>query len=181
MISSNEPPLFPAGEFTAPGPYDVETKSEFVKQLKNAPATIRAAIAGLDEGQLDTKYKNWSIRQIVHHLADSHMNAYIRFKWALTEESPLIKSYNETAWSEVVDARTLPLEPSLTLLDGLHSRWASLVESLDADSMESSFYHPESGADVLLSESLPAYVWHTKHHVAQIVWIREQNEWNSLQ
>ena len=92
MISSNEPPLFPAGQFTAPGPYDVEKKNEYVRELRSAPTTIRTAVEGLNDEQLNTKYKNWSIRQIVHHLADSHMHAYIRFKWALTEESPLIKS-----------------------------------------------------------------------------------------
>ena len=177
MISSNDPPPFPAGEFVPPGEYDAEAKAEFVAGLAACPAKIRAAIKELTDVQLNAKYKNWSIRQIVHHLADSHMNAYIRFKWALTEASPLIKSYNETKWSEIVDARQSPIEPSLVLLDGLHARWATLVANLTDEQMALTFFHPEIGNDVSLNQSLPTYVWHTDHHVAQIIWIREENSW----
>lgn len=139
MISSNDPPPFPAGEFSPPGDYGSEKKAEFVAELAACPAKIRAAVDGLSDDQIDTKYKNWSIRQIVHHLADSHMNAYIRFKWALTEASPLIKSYDETKWSEIVDARQSPIEPSLVLLDGLHARWSTLVENLNDQEMSLTF------------------------------------------
>ena len=177
MISDNTPPLFPAGEFESPGEYDAAQKAKFTLELADCPAKIKSAIEGLTEEQLDTKYNNWTIRQIVHHLADSHMNAYIRFKWALTEDSPLIKSYDETKWSEVVDARTAPVDSSLALLDGLHARWANLVEGLDDAAMKKTFYHPEQTRNVSLVESLPAYVWHTEHHTAQIQWIREQQNW----
>lgn len=177
MISNNDPPSFPAGEFIAPGDYGIEKKSELVDELRNCPSKIREAIEGLHGEQLDERYKNWSIRQIVHHLADSHMNAYIRFKWALTEDSPLIKSYNETKWSEIVDARETPIEPSLVLLDGLHARWATLVENLNDEEMALTFFHPEVGDDVALHQSLPIYVWHTDHHVAQINWIRNAKQW----
>ena len=177
MISANDPPPFPAGEFVPPGDYGIEEKSEFVVELRKCPSKIRAATEGLTDEQLDARYKNWSIRQIVHHLADSHMNAYIRFKCALTEASPLIKSYNETKWSEIVDARQSPIEPSLVLLDGLHARWATLVENLSDEEMSLTFFHPEIVDDVALNQSLPTYVWHTEHHVAQILWIRNENQW----
>ena len=177
MISDNQPPSFPAGEYVAPEEYGPEEKAKLVELLRDAPKTIRESVDGLSDEQLNTKYKNWSIRQIVHHLADSHMNAYIRFKWALTEASPLIKSYDETKWSEIVDARTAPIASSLTLLEGLHARWAGLTDSLDDEAMEKTFYHPELTRDISLRESLPSYVWHTKHHVAQIHWIRTEQSW----
>ena len=178
MISNaSTPPEFPAGPYNAPGDYDEELKTAYTELLAEAPEKIKAAVEGLDEAQLDTKYKNWSIRQIVHHLADSHMNAYIRFKWTLTEDSPLIKSYDETNWSEVVDARTMPLESSLALLEGLHARWAGLIQRLDLETMKRTYFHPETACDVALYEALPNYVWHTDHHVAQIAWIREHNSW----
>jgi len=174
MITNNDPPDFPVGEFDPPGDYDAKQKAEFVVGLRACPEKIRSAIDKLSDDQLNTVYKNWSIRQIVHHLADSHMNAYIRFKWALTEASPLIKSYDETKWSEIVDAKESPIEPSLTMLDGLHARWATLVENLTDDEMHMTFFHPEVGDVVSLYQSLPSYVWHTDHHVGQIMWLREQ-------
>lgn len=177
MISSNTPPEFPAGEFLAPGSYSNDEKANFIRLIRLGPQKIRAVVEGLSDEQLDTKYKNWTIRQIVHHMADSHMNAYIRFKWALTEASPLIKSYNETKWSEIVDAKTLPLDSSLSILEGLHERWAGLIESLEDAQMELTYFHPEAGTDVSLYEALPSYAWHIDHHVAQIQWIQDQNEW----
>ncbi len=176
MISEQSPD-FPAGEFTPPDNYDAAQKAVYVRQLKLAPRQIRDAVAGLEPSQLDTRYRNWTIRQIVHHLADSHMNAYIRFKWALTEEIPLIKSYNETLWSEVVDATTLPIEPSMLILDGLHTRWGELVANLDEDQLSRTYFHPEIGDQVTLREALPNYVWHTDHHTAQITWLRDSRSW----
>ena len=175
MTADKQPPLFPFGEYSSPGEYDEQQRSVYLQTLVDAPAKLRKSVAGLDDQQLDTKYKNWTVRQIVHHLADSHMNALIRIKWALTEDSPLIKCYNETAWSEVVDARTLPIEPSLTLLDGLHVRLAKLLELLDEDQLKKTYFHPEIACDVLLHEVLPQYVWHGEHHTAQIDWMREKH------
>lgn len=177
MISENTPPDFPAGEYANPGTYDAEQKLKYTQQLRNAPEKVRESIVGLSAEQLDTKYKNWTIRQIVHHMADSHMNAYIRFKWALTEASPLIKTYDETKWSEIVDARLLPIEPSLIILDGIHERWAGLIDGLDDEMMEKTYFHPEIGNDVSLLEALPSYVWHTDHHVGQILWIRNAHSY----
>lgn len=177
MTTAQEPPLFPFGEYSAPGKYDADQRSVYLKTLTDAPAKLRRSLEGLNQEQLDTKYKNWSVRQIVHHLADSHMNALIRIKWALTEDSPLIKCYNETAWSEVIDAKTLPIEPSLTLLDGLHVRLASLFELLDEEQSEKTYFHPEIACDVLIHETLPHYVWHGEHHTAQIDWLRNEHSW----
>jgi len=176
-MTAEEPPLFPSGEFTPPGQYDAEQKAAYIEKLFNAPNTVRQAVEGLSDQQLDTKYKNWTIRQIVHHLADSHMNAFIRFKWALTEDKPLIKAYDETAWSEVIDCKTVPVSASIDLLLGLHLRWAKLVESLTDEGLERTYFHPEIACDVLLSEALPSYVWHTEHHVAQINWLRKKHGW----
>jgi hypothetical protein len=120
---TDQPPKFPAGEYEALGPYDAKVRKDLIAKILNAPALARKAVDGLSDEQLDTKYNNWSIRQIIHHLADSHMNCYIRFKWALTEESPLIKAYDESKWSEVGDTKTAPVESSLQILEGLHARW----------------------------------------------------------
>lgn len=171
------PPQFPAGEYHAPGFYDAEYRDVLIEQIAAAPQNVRDAVVGLSDEQLDTKYKNWSIRQIVHHLADSHMNCYIRFKWALTEESPLIKAYDEGLWSEVVDATSSPVESSLTILDGLHSRWAQMLQQLTDEQMAKTFFHPQQMQDVSLAAALPSYVWHADHHVAQIHWVREQQGW----
>ena len=138
----------------------------------------RQTVAGLDDAQLGTKYRNWSIRQIIHHLADSHINCFVRFKWALTEETPKIKAYDETLWSEVVDATSSPIEPSLMLLDGLHARWCALVRCLDNEQMQRGYFHPEMDRAVKLVEALPSYAWHVDHHLGQIQWLREQHDWN---
>ena len=172
-----EAPLFPAGEYVAPSNYNDQVLDSVVNQLATAGDEARQAVAGLDDRQLDTKYRNWTIRQIIHHLADSHINCYVRFKWALTEDTPVIKSYDESLWSEVIDAQTLPLECSLKILDGVHSRWAQLVSQLDDEKLQRGFFHPELDRVVTLREALPNYVWHTQHHLAQILWIREQQGW----
>ena len=176
-MSNQQPPLFPAGEFIPPGVYDAAQRAKYVEQLQHAPQLIRDTVADFDEAQLDTRYRNWTVRQIVHHLADSHMNAFIRFKWTLTEELPLIKSYNETLWSEIVDARTTPIDCSLNLLDGLHYRWGELIKKLDDEQLERCYFHPEIGDQLSLNQALPSYVWHTNHHMAQVQWLRQTNDW----
>ncbi len=174
---SNEPPEFPAGAYVPPESVDAALVEKLVAEIATFPERIRAAVEGLSDEQLDTKYRNWSIRQIVHHLADSHMNCYIRFKWALTETSPLIKSYDEGRWSEVVDATSSPIDSSLVILEGLHARWASLLSQLLSEQMESTFFHPEQMKIVSLNDALPSYVWHGDHHMAQILWVRQQQGW----
>ena len=173
-----EAPKFPAGEFVAPSEFTDELKRRYIEGLAAAPARARQTVAGLDESQLDAKYRNWSIRQIIHHVADSHINCYVRFKWALTEDTPHIKSYDETLWSEVVDARTVPLESSLRILEGVHSRWCDLVRQLSEEELKRGYFHPEMNRVVSLAEALPSYVWHVDHHLGQIAWLREQHGWD---
>ena len=171
-------PQFPAGDYVPPAEITPELKTQWIEQLEAAPVRARSSIEGLSESQLSTKYRNWTIRQIIHHLADSHVNCYVRFKWALTEEEPTIKAYNETLWSEVIDARTVPPECSLTILEGIHSRWCALVRKLADEQMQRGFFHPELDRVVTLNEALPSYVWHVDHHLAQIAWLRAKHGWN---
>jgi hypothetical protein len=175
MITNNEPPDFPAGEYVESQiPEQVSIQLE---ELRGCPAEIRNSIDSLTAEQLATRYRNWSIRQIVHHLADCQLNTYIRFKWALTEASPLIKTFNETKWSETFDAKESDLEPSLVLMDGLHARWAFLIENLSDDELDRTFFHPEVGEILSLRQALSRALWHIRHHVAQITWLRNRNDW----
>ncbi|MGY8748986.1 MAG: YfiT family bacillithiol transferase [Pirellulales bacterium] len=175
MITNNEPPDFPAGEYVES--QILEQVSIQLEELRGCPAEIRNSIDPLTSEQLATRYRNWSIRQIVHHLADSQLNTYIRFKWALTEASPLIKTFNETKWSETFDAKESDLEPSLILMDGLHTRWAVLIENLSDDELDRTFFHPEVGEILSLRQALSRALWHIRHHVAQITWLRNRNDW----
>ena len=131
----------------------------------------------LDDAQLNTKYRNWTIRQIVHHLADSHLHSYTRFKLTLTEDQPTIKPYDESRWSELPDAVSGPIGPSLTLYAALHDRWTQLLRAMTSDQFARSFYHPESGKTVSLNDALQYYAWHARHHTALIGWLREQQGW----
>jgi uncharacterized damage-inducible protein DinB len=172
-----EAPQYPAGAFAPEDNYGPTRRDEFITAIANAPAALREAVAGLSEEQLDTKYKNWTIRQIVNHLADSHVNSYVRFKWALTEERPTIKSYDEGRWAALEDSRTGDLRAPLALLEGLHARWVHLLRSMTEEQFTRSFLHPETGQTVTLSGALCYYAWHGRHHTAQIRWLREQQGW----
>ncbi len=132
---------------------------------------------GLDDAQLDTPYRNWTIRQITHHLADSHLHVMIRFKWALTEDNPVIKAYNEADWVRLADNRKGAVEPSLALLEGIHTKWVQVLDSLSEEQFERTYHHPETDQDVRLWITLQNYVWHSKHHTAQITWLRQQHGW----
>src|SRR5690606_461520 len=136
------------------------------------PVKVRALVSRLGEGGLDTPYREggWTPRQVVHHLADSHLNSYVRFRLALTEDNPTIKPYDEAAWASLPDARTGPVEPSLAMLDGIHARWVALLASLDEAAWQRSFSHPESG-DWILHEMLAMYAWHCRHHTAHIAMV----------
>jgi uncharacterized damage-inducible protein DinB len=134
-------------------------------------------VTGLSENQLDTRYRNWTVRQIVHHLADSHLNCFVRFKLALTEETPTIKPYDESRWAELEDAKVGDIRPSLALLQGLHSRWTRLLRSMTDGHFARSFFHPEKGQNVSLSSALCYYAWHSRHHTGQILWLRQERGW----
>jgi uncharacterized damage-inducible protein DinB len=149
-----------------------------IEDLAAAPALLRKAIAGLDDQQLDTPYRpgGWTLRQVVHHLPDSHMNAYIRYRLALTENQPAIKPYNEAQWAELHDARTMAPAISLALLENLHARWVALLGTLTDSDFSREFRHPEIGL-VRLDTSLALYAWHGRHHAAQIAGLRRQMGW----
>jgi hypothetical protein len=170
-------PQYPAGPPALEQDYSPERRGEFIAVLEAAPAALRRAVTGLSEDKLDTRYRNWTIRQIVHHIADSHVNSYIRFKWALTEERPTIKAYHEDRWVALEDARTGDVRAPLALLDGLHACWVQLLRAMTEEQFARSFTHPETGAVVRLDGALCSYAWHCRHHTGQITWLREQHGW----
>jgi hypothetical protein len=172
-----QPPQNPAGEFVPEEDYTPQRRDELIAEIAACPAGVRAAIAGLSETQLDTLYRNWTIRQIVHHIADSHVNCYVRFKWTLTEDHPTIKPYDEGRWSALQDARTGDVIVPLALLEALHARWVLLMRSMTDEQFARTFFHPESGRVVSLHAALPSYAWHGRHHTAQIRWVRERHGW----
>jgi hypothetical protein len=172
-----EAPQNPAGAFVPEEDYGPHRRAEFIAVIEQAPTGLRQAVAGLSEDQLSVRYRNWTIRQIVHHLADSHVNSYIRFKWTLTEEQPTIKAYDEGRWSELTDARTGDIQAPLALLEGLHARWVQLLRVMTEQQFARSFFHPEIGKSISLNAALSYYAWHCRHHTAQITWLREQRGW----
>ncbi len=172
-------PRYPIGRFSAPDMPDESKVIGWRRDIVEAPVKLRVAVTGLVDTQLDTPYRDggWTVRQVVHHLADSHMNAYCRFKLALTEDNPVIKPYLEAQWAEFPDSRTMPVAPSLSLLEGLHRRWVILLESLTHADLDRTFFHPEQKVAVPLWRSLGIYSWHGKHHTAQIVSLRARRGW----
>lgn len=170
---------YPIGPFVVPDAITEEQLLAWIHDIAELPSQLRQAVEGLNEQQLNTPYREggWTVRQVVHHLADSHMNSYIRFKLALTEDTPTIKPYDEGRWAEILDARELPLEPSLQLLEGLHERWVTMLRSLEEDQLHRTFIHPESGQTIRLELNIGIYAWHGKHHTAHITSLRERNAW----
>jgi hypothetical protein len=169
---------YPIGKFHFDGPLTEQQKQTSLDDIANAPANLRAAVKGLSEAQLDTPYRpeGWTVRQVVHHVPDSHMNAYIRFKLALTEEEPTIKPYAEDRWAKLADTKSTPIEVSLTMLDSLHDRWVRLLRSLISEDWKRAFRHPELGA-MTLEKTLALYAWHGRHHVAHVTALRERSGW----
>jgi DinB superfamily len=161
------------------GPEVTDTPAaEALRDLAEAPARFREAVRGLDDAQLDTPYRSggWTVRQVIHHVPDSHMNGYCRCRLALTEDTPAVKSYDERAWAELTDARTLPVEVSFGLLDGLHRRWAEMFRNLKPEEWKRAFRHSERGL-VTLEQALSLYGWHSRHHAAHITSLRERMGW----
>jgi DinB superfamily len=169
---------FPIGEFHFPKAVSAADLDNFVHQIAEAPAQMRAAVAGLSDSQLDTPYRpgGWTVRQLAHHVPDSHINSYVRYRLALTEVEPVIKPYEEKLWAELADARSLPVEPSLVLLESLHARWVPLLRSLSPPEWKRTFRHPELGV-VSLENNAALYAWHGRHHVAHITALRERMSW----
>jgi len=169
---------FPIGKFHYEGPFTNPQKEEALNHIAETPLKLRAAVSGLSEAQFDTPYRTegWTVRQVVHHVPDSHMNAYIRFKLALTEDEPTIKPYEQQLWADLADTKSTPVEVSLTLLDALHDRWVRLLRSLTATDWKRTFRHPEMGP-MTLEKTLGLYAWHGRHHVAHITSLREREGW----
>jgi len=168
---------YPIGKFQWSGPNTEADRQRYIDEIAHASGDMRAAVFGLSDSQLDMPYRpgGWTVRQVAHHLPDSQLNAYIRFKLALTEENPPIKTYNEKAWAELPDSR-MPVENSLLLLDSVHKRWISILRAMKPEDFARTIQHPELGT-VQLDRYLALYAWHCKHHVAHITALRERNGW----
>jgi uncharacterized damage-inducible protein DinB len=168
----------PIGRFSFQAPSTPEQRRTWIAEIAEAPANLRAAVAGLSEEQLDTPYREggWTVRQVIHHVPESHMNAYIRFKLALTESEPTVKPYDEAAWAETADVRGTPIEVALALLENLHQRWVVLLQSMSHADFAKQFRHPELGV-VPLERNLALYAWHGKHHVAHVTSLLERKQW----
>jgi uncharacterized damage-inducible protein DinB len=169
---------YPIGKFGYVGSLPDSQKQKYLSDIEQAPANLRAAVEGLSKSQLDTPYRpeGWTIRQVVHHVPDSHVNAYVRFKLALTEEEPTIKPYAEDRWAQLADTNTTPVEVSLSMMDSLHTRWVQLLRSLQAPDWKRTFRHPEMGV-MDLDKTLALYSWHSRHHVAHITSLRQRSGW----
>jgi uncharacterized damage-inducible protein DinB len=169
---------YPIGKYKKPEHIDAVQRERFIQEIAAAPKELRKAVEGLIESQLNTPYREggWTVRQVVHHLPDSHMNAYVRMKLALTEHEPAVKTYEEALWSELPDVKTVPIEISLALLDALHVRWIACLRGLVGDAFEKKFWHPAMGF-MSLNEQLALYAWHGKHHVAHITSLRQRMGW----
>ncbi len=172
-----EPPQNPAGPFQPQENPSAGQRAEFVRIIAQAPTNLHKVVDGLSDQQLDVRYRNWTIRQIVHHLADSHVHAYTRFKWTLAEDTPTIKPYDEGRWVDLPDARTGDIRAALALFEGLHAQWVKLLNAMPEAQFARAFYHPETKKNVTLNASLGTYAWHCKHHTAQIAWLRERHGW----
>jgi hypothetical protein len=169
---------YPIGQFTWKGPNTPEQRARFIDDIEAAPQRLRTAVQGLTTQQLNTPYRDggWTVQQVVHHVPDSHMNSYIRFKLALTEHEPTIKPYDEGKWAQMVDGRSPTIEPSLNLLEALHYRWVVLLRSLSEQDVQRQFTHPELGL-VSIDQYIASYAWHGKHHVAHVTSLRERMRW----
>lgn len=170
---------YPTGKFSFEGSLNDAERKKLIDDIAQAPSQLRAAIKGLSPEQIETQYRpdGWTVRQVVHHVPDSHMNAYTRFKLALTEDEPTIKPYMEDRWANLDDTQATPLEVSLALLDHLHDRWVRLMRSIKPEEWKRTFRHPETDALMSLEKSLALYAWHGKHHVAHVTSLRERMGW----
>jgi uncharacterized damage-inducible protein DinB len=169
---------YPIGKYIVQ-PFSDQQWKEWLIDIQFLPQHIENAILNLDEAQLNTPYRDggWTVKQVVHHVADSHMNAYIRFKLGLTEDTPAIKPYDEVAWAEMVDTRNLPINISLTLIHSLHTRWYEILRHMTREELDRKIFHPERKTEMTLWDLLGLYAWHSRHHTAHITSLRERMKW----
>ncbi len=168
-------PRYPIGKFHAPGSISAPDRAGYIEIVTSAAARLREAVSGLSDAQLDTPYREggWTVRQVVHHVPDSHMNMYVRFKRALTETDPVVKSYDEAAWARLSDSLETPIEVSLSLLDCLHRRWVILMRGMSEEDWKKRYIHPESDRGAMvLDHVLAMYAWHCGHHIAHVLQAR---------
>ena len=172
-------PRYPIGPFQSRTQLDAGERRDLIDDIAATPARMRAAVAGLTDAQLDTPYREggWTLRQVVHHVPDSHMNAYMRVKLALTEEVPTIRPYDEALWAALDDSRTTPVATSLTLLESLHERWVGLLRGLDESDFRRTFRHPEHQGAQTIDWIVALYAWHGRHHTGHITQTRETHGW----
>jgi len=170
---------FPIGKFVKPQLISNEIIQKWIEDIEFFPARIKKEVIGLNEAQLDTQYRpnGWTIRQVVHHCADSHMNSLTRFKLSLTEDKPVIKPYFEERWAELVDSKTMDITPSLKMLDGIHARWSILLKNLATEDLKRTFVHPEHGKEFRVDENIGVYAWHCNHHLAHITQLKKSKNW----
>lgn len=170
---------YPIGRFRAPAAHDADEVARAIASIAALPADVRTAVEGLATAQLDTPYREggWTVRQVVHHVVDSHVNAWCRVRLALTEDLPTIRPYDENGWAALPDARTAPIEPSLAILDALHARWVLLLGALERDQWARRLIHPDEPDPIPLWTLVPHYAWHGRHHVAHITALRTRMGW----
>ena len=169
---------YPIGKYIEQ-PFSDKQLKEWLLDIQALPQHIEYAITNLDEAQLETPYRDggWTVKQVVHHVADSHMNAYIRFKLGLTEDNPTIKPYEEKLWAEMIDTKNIPINVSITLLHALHKRWCEILKSISGGEWDRTVVHPEHGRQMTLWYLMGMYAWHCRHHVAHITSLRERMGW----
>jgi hypothetical protein len=179
MTDNLEQLRYPIGEFEKPDSHTLRQQQEWIDVLTALPRWLDACIENLDEAQLQTPYRpgGWTVQQVIHHIADSHMNAYVRLKLALTEDNPTIKPYKEALWAELPDNSSVPVNISITLLHALHRRWTATLRALQPEEWLRTYHHPESNRDVPLWEMTAMYAWHSRHHMEHIRQLRERMNW----
>jgi hypothetical protein len=172
-------PRYPIGKYSFPGAVTPDHRKEWMAEIAATPERLRDAVMGLNDQQLDTPYREggWTLRQVAHHLPDSHVNSYMRYRLALTEQNPTIRTYQEDKWAELTDAKRAPVDLSLTLLDAVHRRWLILLASMSESDFQRTLYHPEHQKTLTLDWMTGMYAWHGRHHVAHITSTRERMGW----
>lgn len=170
---------YPTGKYISPEKIKKSEVKRWIREIDKLPKRLKDAVKNLTEEQLDTPYRDggWTVRQVIHHLADSHLNSQARFRLALTEDNPTIKPYLESKWAELSDAKTAPVKYSLDLLRNLHKRWVMLLKTLDKDQLKRTFFHPEHQKNVSLEATIGLYAWHCNHHLAHITELKKRKNW----
>lgn len=170
---------YPIGKFVFPQEYSSEYIAEKIAEIESFPEKLKKETIHLTDEQLDTPYRpdGWTVRQVIHHCAESHMNCFIRLKWALTENNPVIKAYDEVLWSELYDNLNMPIQPTLNLLEGLHYRLAYIMKNLSEADLEKSFIHPENNSEYRIKQIIGTYAWHGNHHLAHITSLKKHKNW----